>query len=64
MSVASVSVSASASVSGVFCGSGGVEDILVGRCGFATFFCFTGDGDVVIIWLREVLSNLMEVGFR
>lgn len=36
--VSVASVSASASISGVSCGNGGVEDILVGRCGFATYF--------------------------
>ena len=62
--VSVASVSASASISGVFCGNGGVEDILIGEVWFCDLFCFTGDGDVVIIWLREVLSNLIKVGFR
>lgn len=30
---------------------------------FCDLFCFTGDDDVIIIRLREMLSNLMEVGF-
>jgi len=73
VSVASVSASASISavVASVCGGSGGVEvdseDISVGVwfCDlFCDLFCFAGDGDVVIIRLREVLFDAMAVGFR
>lgn len=61
--VSVASVSASASISGVSCGNGGVEDILVGGV-VLRLIKFTGDDDVIIIRLREVLSNLIKVGFR
>ena len=61
--VSVASVSASACISGVFCGNGGVVDILVGGV-VLRLISFTGDDDVIIVRLREVLFDVMAVGFR